>query len=314
MDGRDDVDFLGAVRRRWKLLLVVTVICAALGFVYSETSPRVYEGSASLLVGEFGGDNVSNNDVQASQALAALYADVARREPILGPVAAQLGYQNWHTLLRQTHVRVPRESPQVIEITVDGRRPGLVKDAAGEIANGLMKYAADRNSGGHNFIQPQITRLEQSIEATDARVQALTKQRDASTSPTEQADLQKQIDDLQQEISSLRGNYVDFKALLPSSSNVVVRKLDPAYASNDPISPDVKYNTVIAGFVGLVLALAVLYLIEARRRRPDPSADRVVRMPLIPPPAPQPLKWPPNGQGASLPGSAKPRAVDPRRP
>lgn len=313
MDGQDGVDFLGAARKRWPALLIVTLLAAVLGFVASMAMPRVYQGSASLLVGDFAGDNVTSNTVQASQSLASTYADVARREPILAPVAKQLGLASWRNLAGRVHVRVPRESQQVIEIDVEGSKPAEAEAAAGAVAARLMQYAADRQ-GGPNFVQPQLTRLETSIDAAWKRIDELQKQRDAATASVAQSDIQTEIDLVEEQISSLQRNYVDFKALLPSSSNVAVRRLDPAYASNAPISPNVRFNTVIAGFVGLVLALSALYLWASHGGRPEQSGDRVVRMPLIPPPGLSQFRWPVNGQDAGTPAPDKPRTADPRRP
>ena len=310
MDGQDGVDFLGAVRRRWLPLLTVTLVATTLGFLASLAMPRVYQGSASVLVGDFAGDSVTINTVQASQSLASTYADVARREPILAPVAKQLGLESWRSFAERVHVRVPRESQQVIEINVKGSKPAEAEAAARAVAARLLQYAADRQ-GGPNFVQPQLTRLEASIDAAWKRIDELQKQQDAATAPLARREIQKEIDLVEEQISSMQRNYRDFKALLPSSSNVAVRPLDPAYASNGPISPNVRFNTVIAGFVGLVIALAALYLWESRRS--DSTADRVVRMPLIPPVFSQ-FRWPVNGQNVVTPPSEKTRTAYPRRP
>jgi hypothetical protein len=79
------------------------------------------------------------------------------------------------------------------------------------------------------------------------------------------------------------------------ASSAQVSLLDTAHASQAAVRPNVRFNTIIAGFGGLVLGIAAAYLLAARRRdhwdEPDGAglADREFRAePSVPDSEPEP--------------------------
>jgi capsular polysaccharide biosynthesis protein len=280
----DGIDFIDAMRRRWLLLIVAAVAGAALGLGASMAMSPVYEGTASLLVGDFEDGNVSNNEILAMQSLAATYADIARREPVLSRAAKDLGPgADWHRLRASGHVRVPNESPQVIEITVGGTSRRWAARAAGAIASSLEGFV-HRTSGGQDFVSPQLQRLEQAIERDQNRLDELQSQQDKAGSSAPDS-LSREITRTQAQIAAWQDNYASFRELASTSSHVAIRRLGPAEATSTPVSPDIRFNTVMGGGLGLLLALAMVYLLEARRRRGSgPPRPVTVDFPTIVPP------------------------------
>jgi succinoglycan biosynthesis transport protein ExoP len=301
-----EMDFPGAILRSWTLVVLLTVAGAILGLLVSAASPRVYQGRASLLVGDFDNGDVSNNEIQAMQSLAVTYADIARREPVMAGVVRDLGlHTGWRELGKSVHVRVPRESPQVIEITVDGSRPGGVRRIAGAVSDQLLRYVG-QTAGPADFVRPQLRRMEQTIREVEQRVDDLRSQQE-SAGVTAQRALQLEINRAQQQIAAWQNNYALFNELAATSSHVAMRRLDPADASRTPVSPNTRFNTVIVGFTGFVLALAIVYLTESwRRRRSGPTLDPVPDSPLILPPGFPHVTLPANGRSVAPLGSTVP--------
>lgn len=282
MEQPKDLDFNDLLRRRWAVVAVLTVLAASVGFGVSLTMSPVYQASASMLVGDFGNGDVSNNEIQAMQSQAATYADVARREPVLLGVAQDVGSRtDWADLLKSVDIHVPNESPQVIEITVDGPSRQWTIDVAGAIVKRLMRYV-DQSSGAGDFVSPQLAELEKSINDGENRIDELKSRRQelGTESPTS---LDAEIRRLQEEVTSWRGNYASFKQLATDSSPVGIRPLDHPHASQHPVSPDTRFNTLIAGVAGLLLGLALVYLLESRGgwRRSDPDQEPRTELPLI---------------------------------
>ncbi len=284
MESPKDFDFVGALRRRWVLVVVLTVVGAALGYGASTAMSPVYEGTASLLVGDFEDGSVSNNEVLAMQSLTATYADIARREPVLSEAAKDLPDTDWRQLRKTAHIRVPNESPQVVEITVEAGNRAWAAKAAGAIANSLVGFV-DQTSGGNDFVSPQLERLEQAIEEDQQRVDDLQAQQKAEEGTPAPDALAREIERTQTQIALWQDNYASFKEIASTSSHVEIRQLGPAEADPTPVSPDLRFNTVMAGGFGFLLALAISYLLESRdRRRPDAPASTTLGFPIIVPP------------------------------
>jgi len=266
-----ELDLVGPVARRWRLLVLVTVAAAVLGLLVSVVTSPVYRGSASLLVGDFDTGEVSINDVRAMESLTATYADIARREPVLAGAARDVGLGDWRQLRDAVHVRVPDASPQVIEISVEGEDREQVKHIAGVVATRLVDYF-DETSGGNDFVGPQLRKLEELITEGEGRVDQLRAEQ-TEAGATAPSSLQAEIDRTQAQVTEWRNNYASFKELTSPSSSADIRVLDQADVTREPIRPSILLNTAIAGGAGFLLALAVIHLLEGRQRRPEGGGE-----------------------------------------
>jgi capsular polysaccharide biosynthesis protein len=241
------------------------------GFLVSLTVPRTYEATASLLVGRFGSGYVTINDVNAIESLAATYSDVARRQPVMQAVVNDLGlHTSWRELGKNVHTRIPREDPQVIDITVEASSATEAQEVAASVSENVASFANSQNSSGSGFLRDEMASLEQDIKAVNKRLAELRAQdgRQAESDPA----LLKEINDLHAQLSQDQQNYVAFRTMASPASSAQVTILDSAHAGSDPVRPNVRFNTIIAGFVGLVLGVAAAYLLAARRRRIAPTA------------------------------------------
>lgn len=271
MEKPNDLNIVGALLRRWALVVLLTSLGAIAGYGASQQMSPVYEGTASLLVGDFDNSDVSSNEIEAMQSLASTYADIARRAPVLTEVVDDLGLSmSWTDLSKSVHIRVPDQSPQVIEITVEGSSARWAKSVSGAVSRSLVDYV-DQTTGQADFVSPQLRELETSIEAAQRTTEdLLTRQERMGVAAP--ASLERQVRLAQDRVAKLRSSYASFKQLASSSSHVAIRVLDPADAGRDPVSPVTRFNTLMAGFVGFLLALATAYLLESRRNQ-HPGSD-----------------------------------------
>lgn len=287
MDTTQDLDIGGLLRGRLFRLALAMFLGAALGFGVSLVMSPVYQGTADLLVGDFSSGDVTSNDITAMQSLTATYADIGRREPVLEAAAKDLGPgTDWHTLSSTVEIYVPKESPQVIEISVQGANPEHLRRVAGAVARSLVGYVGRTESGSTDFVSAQLHRLQDSIDAGEAQLEKLqAEQRSGSASSA--ADLATSINRVQTQLNQSRSNYAAFRELASTSGHVSIQPLGAAYAPKTPVSPNIVFNTAVGGFVGLLLGLAVLYLLSVRRGSgPDPTVVAVTP-PVVPPTLPQ---------------------------
>lgn len=264
---RRDPDLLGSVVRQWRLVAAITFAAAALGLGGSLLMPRVYEAQTSLMVGQFSSGDITINDVKATQSLAATYSDIARRQPVMQAVVDDLHLKTtWRKLVSDVHTKIPRGDPQVIDITVDASSAAQAQRIAGRVAANVIAFAQTQDATSSTFLHDQLSQLQTDIQAITSRLSSLRKQLDASPDDT---GLVKQIDDMHTQLTEDQQNYATFRDMAYPASTAQVSVLDAAHAGSGPIRPNVRFNTIIATFVGLVLAVTVAYLL-ATRRRSDP--------------------------------------------
>ncbi len=262
---RPEPELVTSVTRRWRLVVAFTCAASLVGFGASLTMSRVYEANASLIVGQFGSGDVTINDIKAIQSLAATYTDLARRQPVMEAVVRDLGlHSSWRELVKNVHTKIPREDPQVIDITVEASGPRLAERIAARVAANVISAVEAGNSKASTFLQNEMTDLQSDIESIGKRLDALRGQ--LGTSRTQNATIQHEITDLHAQLSADQQNYAAFRAMASPASSAQVNLLDTAHASQQAVRPNVRFNIIIAGFVGLVLGIAAAYLLAARRR------------------------------------------------
>ena len=77
--------------RHWPLVVGLTLLGGAAGLGYAASQPPEYQAKSSVMVGEVFTGSPNDDSVKASQALAASYADLARREPVLASGGRRAG-------------------------------------------------------------------------------------------------------------------------------------------------------------------------------------------------------------------------------
>jgi hypothetical protein len=134
-------------------------------------------------------------------------------------------------------------------------------------------------SNDKDFVSPQLRRLEQTIIQADAQIDEL-RARQRADGPS--SSLEAEIERTQARIADWQDNYASLKELSATSSQASIRPLDTADAPRTPVSPNLRFNTVIAGFAGLLLALAIIYLIDPPGS-PEDTGEHRGKPPVGPP-------------------------------
>jgi len=250
---------LAIIRRSWKLIVVVGVLAAAVAFVVSNAMARTYESSSRLLVGQ--ALQASNPDVtlfQSTTDLAQTYAVIGETRQLLEKVRQKLKLDiPLDALIDQISVQ-PVAGQPMIDIDAKADSPDKAAAIANEVANQLIAIAPA--IGAHDpdeaFAQQNLQDTAEQI--TQARTELQSLLGIADRTPEQQA----RLDVLQARLISLQATYA---ALLQNATTVAANRvsvIDPAVPPLEASSPRVLLNTVLAGILGMLLAIGVVCLLE----------------------------------------------------
>jgi len=295
----DDSDsgLLTRMRNRMRLVITLTVLGAALGLAYSQLAPPSYSASASLIVGDVIGGPADEDALKASASLAASYADLARREPVLKPVAEEGYASQWRLLLKQVHAQTGEKNPQLVQITASASSRDEAEGLAGAVADQIVLLTQARDIDEQaEYAQGQLERLEQQIVETQERIETIQQRMDLTAGPQNLAALQEREAAAVENLETLQETYDDIEGQVKSTAteNAQVSILENAYAAPSPLRPDLVGLAGAGAGVGLALAAGLIYL-QGQRRRPDddraPSGGSAPR--VVTPHGPQPLRTQP---------------------
>ena len=249
----------GIVRRAWKVIVLVGVLAAAVAFVASNAMARTYESGSRLLVGQ--ALQASNPDVnlfQSATDLAETYAVIGETRQLLEKVKASLKLDvPVETLLTQVSVRPVQDQP-MIDIRATAGTPEEAAAIANAVSEQLIAIAPSIGAGEPDaaFARQDLKDTAEQITQTRDEVRSLL----ALTNRTSEE--QARLDILESRLVSLRATYA---ALLQNATTVAANRvsvIDPAVPPLEASSPRVLLNTVLAGILGVLLAIGVVFLLE----------------------------------------------------
>jgi len=259
---------LGAIiRRRFLLLIAGVAIAALLSFAVSSVLPRTYMATATLLV--FQTSNVGNvqlGDLMTSERLAATYANLLTRHPVLTQTIAELHLATTpDALARQINVDLVRDT-QLLEVHVEDHDPAQ----AAAIANKLVAVFVDQVTTlqKQSFVDVQ-SHVDADLASNEAQLQATQQQLDALkavANPTaaQRADLIR-LTALLAQYNTTRDNLLRSAAAIretEATSSTTLQLAESADVPRDPVFPRLPLNVGLAALVGLLLAAALAWLLE----------------------------------------------------
>ena len=263
-DDGDVVGLLARMRARLGTCIALTLLGAFAGLGYAQLQAPQYQAASSLIVGDVVGGPADQDALDASAALAGTYADLARREPVLAPVAARGFADSWQDLQPQVNAQVGDKNPQLVEITAVASTTDAAQRLAEAVANQVVTLAREENNNRQNqFVAGQLTELQDQITQTQSAIDDINAQIAGGapelTFRTELRRLNRTLEDQQSDYATM----LETTANSPAGANVLV--LEHAYATRHPIKPDMKSMVAAGAAVGLGIAATVCYIAGRRR-------------------------------------------------
>jgi non-specific protein-tyrosine kinase len=252
--------------RRWLwLLLLGTLLSAAIGFGVSRTLTPMYQATVTMLVNQAQETTglTSYNDIQTSERLARTYAELIKKRPVVEQVIADLHLPTtYERLVKQIDVRQVRDT-QLITVVVEDASPQSAADIANALATTFMTRLAEEQAGQttptKRVMARQIADLEGQIKATSEAIEGA---RDPSGAASGR------IAVLQSELSQQQAAYAQMLrsqhelAVAESKAASAVRLAEPAVVPDRPVRPNVLQRTLIAAVVGTALCAGLAFLLE----------------------------------------------------
>jgi non-specific protein-tyrosine kinase len=260
---------IATIFRRWWLLSLVTVVAAGTGYFISQLQTPVYEATTTIMVSQLiQATELTREDILASEVLAQTYADMTKRQPVLQGTADALNLDiRWSALKKRVSVK-PVVGTQLLQIKVEAGSREEAQAIANEITQQLILLSPTSSQNqdkeeNHQLVRQRLERLQAKIEGGQQRLVTLETAMTEPLSAEQVQELQSEINTLESLISEWENNYTQlliFVESIKSPNQLAV--IEPAQAGSSPARPQIRLNTLIAGLFGLLLALALIFLLE----------------------------------------------------
>lgn len=260
----EDLRYYGYLLWHWAWLILLAAVLAAVAayFVSIQMTP-VYEASTTVLVDKASTDGSTEyQSVLISERLTQTYAELLVREPVLEEVIERLELGLSAEDLGEMITVMPVRDTQLIEIQIESTNPDLAYIAANTLVDVFITQNEERQSARYAAsklsLEAQLERMDQKIEETNLALDAL---RTGTAYETERNRLELTLAQYQSTYSSLLQSYEEVRTQEAQTISSLVQ-VEPASLPEESVRPRVAINTALAGAVGLMLAVGVIFLIE----------------------------------------------------
>ena len=260
-----DFRYYYALIKHWAwLFILAAVLSGGIAYFVSRNMTPVYQASATMLVNQAPSTSSSEYvSILTSQRLVQTYAQMIIKQPVLEGVIETLNLELTPAQLKKMVFVNPIEDTQLIEIKVQHPNPDVAADIANTIVVVFSKqneeYQTSRYKDLKKNLSNQLEELGQAIERDSIALQSLG---DSREDEAERNRLETSLAQNRQLYATILKTFEDVKlAEAESTSNVMFA--ETAIPPIHPIKPKVMQNTLLAGIVGLFLAVGVILLVEA---------------------------------------------------
>jgi succinoglycan biosynthesis transport protein ExoP len=268
-------DVASGIRRRWWIPIGLGLVGATIGVGAAVNVPVVYRSEATLLVGPTDGAVTYSSTLRASEDLAAFYADMARRQMVLEPVADGLGLEkSWVALRDDVSAVVPTQNLRLVTVTVLGDTQTETEQAANAIVEELVALSpAPLDGSQQEFVNTQAAGLEDSIESAQLRIDGLKTRIDELPDTIEQDTLQARVGRIEKNVGELQQTYVELVGVTPSADAGGLQVLDEATPVTSKSRIAMVRQVLVGALAGVVLGMLISWLLHRRRQRRDRAED-----------------------------------------
>lgn len=238
---------VAVLRRRWRLIAVMTVLGGLAGFALSMTQATAYSAEAKVLVAA---PAAADPGTAVDPDQVATEAEFVLSDPLVAEVAAAL--QSPLTQDQMTDAVTVEASTGTSVLVIAARQP--TADAAAALANAFaeayVRFRANQSAASRKFMRSQIKALEQRISATRTGLPDLDAGARAVALGT--------LTDL-----SARQSELEDRLLVAETADAAQsggRVLNAATPPAAPAQPRPLFDVGIGAAIGLILGLVAAYL------------------------------------------------------
>jgi uncharacterized protein involved in exopolysaccharide biosynthesis/Mrp family chromosome partitioning ATPase len=282
-------EYLDALRRRWRTVVLLTCIGIALAAAYVELVPPQYAGTALVQV------NALPNNANAVGGRTAGPVNMDNEAQVVHSTAvAQIVKAAMHSSISVTDleknitVTVPANTT-FLQISYQASSPAAAQRWTNEVARAYLQErrtsTATLVGSGIKALRASAARLRTVIETLKAQLKSGSRSAGSAGSAT--VDTQLRLTDAQVALASVQSHIDDatplYLSLIAPKSVIVGTIVSPAILPPYPSSPR-KLLVLPSGLMaGLILGLALAFVRDARDKRVHTAqdAERVTSLPTL---------------------------------
>ncbi|MGC4192972.1 MAG: polysaccharide biosynthesis tyrosine autokinase [Thermomicrobiales bacterium] len=254
-------------RRWWWLLLLAPIIAGASAFFVSNRQTPLYSATAVLRVNPPVNSELNQQSFTVTTNLGETYRQLITYDPVLQRVVDKLKLPYGTDTLRANVTASVVRDTQLIKIAVSNPDPDQAALLANTIADQFIAYQAENTqtqiqttladiNTQLSDVQTQLASVE--TELNTINVPANANKSDVQTRINElrvqQVQLQSRLDSLQSQSNSIASSV--------ASGQVQVSVSNPAQPPSAPYAPRTLFYTALGVFVGLLIAVGAVALLE----------------------------------------------------
>ena len=247
------------VRRRWALILVVTILGALAGLGYAKSTGKSYSATAQVVVAGLTQGPVNSSTQASSQVNMSTEQDVAQSPPVIDQAAKTLGVQPSKLQAEAANrliVTVPGTSlttSTVLQIIWKSDSAHDAQAGANAFANAYLAYRhrelANQIASLQSVLQGQLTSLEKQISHVTAELG------NSSTDSPAHQNLSIKLDELTGQAGTAGNQLASLPTYNDNGGSVISAALPAA-----PSGVANKVILVIGALLGLLLGLVVAFV------------------------------------------------------
>jgi capsular polysaccharide biosynthesis protein/Mrp family chromosome partitioning ATPase len=281
-DSFEAADYVGVLRRRWMIILALTVVGVVGAFGYVTVAPKTYTATSSVSVVPTAADQ--SNAVAGSRTANATVNLDTEAQVVTSTAVATLAGKMMHSpltpwqLAQQIGVTVPPNS-SILDIACKASTPAGAAACANDFARAYLQNrhqsAVSYVDGQLKTLQAQVTSLNSAIAALGTKIGTLPK-----NSPQRSADVAQRASD-KSKLNKLTQEYATTNGQLANTNGGSVNNV--ATPPGKPSSPKKTLILPSGLVVGLFLGLIAAFLVDRRDKRIHNAthAERVLDLPVL---------------------------------
>jgi capsular polysaccharide biosynthesis protein/Mrp family chromosome partitioning ATPase len=281
-DSFEVADYTGVLRRRWWVLVAITLICVIGAVGYVAVASKVYTSQAEVYVAPTGADN-SNQVANSRTGSGSVNLDTEAQIVTSGTVT-EMAIKAMHSSL------TPYDLSQDLLVTVPANSQDLdiacnapTASAAATCANSVAAaYLANRSASSNVAIQQQLTPLQSQVSGLQKKVASLNSTIASlpSNSP-QRATAQANLNSDNSQLSSLNSHIASLDSELAQSNGGSI--ITKALAPSKPTSPKKLIILPSGLIIGLILGLIAAFVWDRRDKRihTPRDAERFFDLPIM---------------------------------
>ncbi|MFV9505133.1 MAG: lipopolysaccharide biosynthesis protein [Oscillochloridaceae bacterium umkhey_bin13] len=260
-------NYLRILLRWWWVLLIATTLAAGVAALLVARQPQYYIARTTLMVGDT--LNSPTPDAQLmgiSSALTGFYAEIAKREPILGPVTERLGltfpWQVINTYMLTTSVN---RQASLIELTITDTNPERAAAIVTAIAEELVRYSPnspEKVAEQRLLINEQLTQAQTSLESIERSIDETRALQSQVVGAADLREVRSRLEELERTRQSTQDTYNQLVRLQNSSVVNSLNVVEPARIPTSPLPSKGRLTIALAAGGGLLLAMIAVFVLE----------------------------------------------------